>query len=179
MESALKRIARYESRGDGNLPAPKRELTALERRFVDLVAEYDGRKSISELVRMAGYSEKAASSAASKLLDPYRSPHIVAAIRQREAEIAAQVAVTRTRHLRELMRLRDAAAEAGNFAAAVTAEVKRGQAAEDPIYIDRREIRTGDIDSMTREQVEAELAKIRDAVIDVTPKEERDDSWLD
>ena len=74
------------------------------------------------------------------------------------------------------MRLRDAAAEAGNFAAAVTAEVKRGQAAEDPIYIDRREIRTGDIDSMTREQVEAELAKIKEAVIEIAPK---DDSWLD
>lgn len=176
MESALKRIARYESRGDGNLPAPKRELTRLEQKFVDLIAEYDGRKSMTEIARMAGYSESAARVAVPKLLDPYRSPHVVAAIREREAEIAAQVAVTRTRHLRELMRLRDAAAEAGNFSAAVNAEVKRGQAAEDPIYIDRREIRTGDIDSMTREQVEAELAKIKEAVIEIAPK---DDSWLD
>jgi len=175
-ESALKRIARYESQGDGQLPEPTRPLNRLEAKFVDLIAEYDGRKTMTDIARMAGYSESAAGAAARRLLNPYKSPHVVAAIRQREAEIAAQVAVTRTRHLRDLMRLRDQAADVGQFAAAINAEVKRGQAAEEPIYIDRREIRTGDIDSMTREQVEAELEKLRN-VIDVTP--EQDDGWLD
>lgn len=179
-ESALKRIAKYEAKGSGEVPEPKRGLNRLEAKFVDLVVEYDGQKTMTDLARMAGYSESAASSAAQRLLNPYRSPHVVAAIRQREAELMAQVAVTRTRHLRDLMRLRDQAAEVGQFSAAINAEVKRGQASEEPIYIDRREIRTGDIDSMSREQVEAELAKLRDA-IDVTPElsEEDDVGWLD
>lgn len=67
METALKRIARYESRGDGALPEPTRELSRLEQRFVDLVAEYDGRKSMVEIARMAGYSEKSAGHSVSKL----------------------------------------------------------------------------------------------------------------
>lgn len=188
--SAYVRIAQLERKGQerGLVPAKSAEapLTALEQRFVDLAVEYDGRKSLRAIAVMAGYTEASAPGVVRRLLDPFKAPNVVRELRAREAEAAAQVAVTRTRHLRDLMRLRDQAAEVGQFAAAVQAEYRRGQVSEEGLYVERQEIRVGGIDSMDMETVERELRALRAELgvaheeVDVTPRviEHEDDDWL-
>jgi len=60
-----------------------------------------------------------------------------------------------------LARLREKALGEKSYSAAVNAERLRGQAAG--LYIDRKEIRTGSIDSMSREEV---LSKLKEIGID-------------
>jgi hypothetical protein len=69
------------------------------------------------------------------------------------------------------------AIEAGAFAAAVNAEYRRGQALG-KIYIERKEIRHGTIDSMSKEEVERKLDELKrlygpapTAIIDATTGE--------
>ena len=57
-------------------------------------------------------------------------------------------------------RLRDAASTAGNFNAAVAAETRRGQIAG--LYVDKKEILTGTIDSMSKEDVEKRLQELKE-----------------
>ena len=65
------------------------------------------------------------------------------------------------RHVRKLAELRDQAADAGHWSAAITAEKFRGQA-EGNIYINKSEIRHGTIDSMSREEVVKALAELKE-----------------
>jgi len=58
------------------------------------------------------------------------------------------------------MMIRDRAIEAGAWAAAVQAEYRRGQAIG-TIYIDRKEIRHGSIDSMSKEEVQRKLDELK------------------
>jgi hypothetical protein len=67
---------------------------------------------------------------------------------------------TYERHMRDLQTIRDKALEAGAFAAAVQAEYRRGQALG-TIYIDRKEIRHGTIDSMSKEEVQRKLDELK------------------
>jgi hypothetical protein len=62
--------------------------------------------------------------------------------------------------MRDLQLIRDKALEAGAYGAAVQAEYRRGQALG-TIYVDRKEIRHGSIDSMSKEEVERKLAEIK------------------
>ena len=86
------------------------------------------------------------------------------------------------RHLRDLQDIRDAALQAGNYGAAVTAEYRRGQALG-TIYVDRKEIRHGTIDSMSVDEVRRKLEEIKamyggpppKQIIDVTPEDLEDD----
>lgn len=65
--------------------------------------------------------------------------------------------------------LRDQALDGGAFTAAISAEVKRGQAGG--LYVDRKEIMHGKIDQMTKEQVVSRLRELQEEhnvkVIDV------------
>jgi hypothetical protein len=70
-----------------------------------------------------------------------------------------------------MQRLRDASLAGGAYSAAVMAEKNRGLA--EGLYVSKSEIRTGSIDSMSREEVEKELDRIRsgyEKIIDVTPE---------
>jgi hypothetical protein len=78
--------------------------------------------------------------------------------------------------MRDLQLIRDKALEAGAFGAAVQAEYRRGQALG-TIYVERKEIRHGSIDSMSKEEVERKLAEIKrlyggtpQAILDVESK---------
>ena len=62
--------------------------------------------------------------------------------------------------MRDLQMIRDKALEAGAYAAAVQAEYRRGQALG-TIYVDRKEIRHGTIDSMSKEEVERKLNELK------------------
>ena len=70
----------------------------------------------------------------------------------------------------ELGRIKDAALKKGAWSAAVNAETNRGKAAG--LYIDRKIIKTGKLEDLTEEQLEAKMKQILDdysQIIDVTP----------
>jgi hypothetical protein len=65
--------------------------------------------------------------------------------------------------MREMARLRDLAAENNQFAAAINAEYRRGQAVG--LYVDRKEVVTGSLDKMSRPELEAKLKELREGLI--------------
>jgi hypothetical protein len=135
---------------------PKKLLTPAQWAFVQAyVDDADGKRTLAELAQKANISPRTAS----KWTDPVLSPHITAAIQEQRRIERERYGVTLDGHLRDLQRIRDAALDAGSFAAAVAAEHKRGLAVGN-IYIDRKEIRHGSIDSMSREEVEKRLAEL-------------------
>ena len=69
---------------------------------------------------------------------------------------------TQERSLSTLARIRDKASESGNWNAAVAAETRRGQIAG--LYVDKKEILTGTIDSMSRDEVEKKIAGLERTV---------------
>ena len=87
----------------------------------------------------------------------------------------AKYGVTYERHVRDLKDIRDDAVQNGAYSAAVQAEKARGMAQGD-IYVSRSEVRYGSIDSMSKDEVLAELKKLEesytDGLIDVTPEED-------
>ena len=71
-----------------------------------------------------------------------------------------------------LFRLREAALKKGSFSSAVNAEANRGKAAG--LYIDRKIIKTGKLEDMSEQELEAKMKQILDdysQIIDVTPNE--------
>ena len=86
--------------------------------------------------------------------------------------------VTYEGHVAELARLREAALKKGSFSSAVNAEANRGKAAG--LYIDRKIIKTGKLEDMSEQELEAKMKQILNdysQIINVTPeKSEPEDS---
>lgn len=148
-------------------------LTPQEWKFVEEFTAGDGHVTLKEAALRAGYGETWAKNRARELTDPDRNPHIVAAIQERRRELGERYGTTFERHMRDLQIIRDEALRAGAYGAAVQAEYRRGQALG-TIYIERKEIRHGTIDSMSREEVMRKLEEIKKLygggpVIDITP----------
>ena len=141
---------KYPIRNDG--------LTDKQRIFVKIYTENEGRLTPTECARQAGYKEDRANTTASELLNGKRFPKVVEAVVARRAEIEKTHEVKLNKHVQELARLREKALGEKSYSAAVNAERLRGQAAG--LYIDRKEIRTGSIDSMSREEVLKALGDI-------------------
>ena len=141
---------KYPIRNDG--------LTDKQRIFVQIDTEDEGRLTPIECARQAGYKEDRANTTASELLNGKRFPKVVEAVIARRAEIEKTHEVKLNKHVQELARLRERALGEKSYSAAVNAERLRGQAAG--LYIDRKEIRTGSIDSMSREEVLKALGDI-------------------
>ena len=141
---------KYPIRSDG--------LTDKQRIFVQIYTENEGRLTPTECARQAGYAEDRANTTASELLNGKRFPKVVEAVLARRAEIQKTHEVKLDKHVQELARLREKALNEKSYSAAVNAERLRGQAAG--LYIDRKEIRTGSIDSMSREEVLKALGDI-------------------
>jgi phage terminase small subunit len=137
-----------------------KSLNAKEWKFVQELVAGDGHVTMKEAAIRAGYNEKSASAMAWKLSNPEINPHVVSAIQAYRAELNSKYGTNYDRHMRDLQLIRDKALEAGAFGAAVQAEYRRGQALG-TIYVDRKEIRHGSIDSMSKEEVERKLAEIR------------------
>ena len=133
-------------------------LTDKQRVFVKIYSENEGRLTPTECARQAGYNEDSANVRASELLNGKRYPKVVEAIIQRRAEIEKTHEVKLNKHVQELARLREKSLSEKSYSAAVNAERLRGQAAG--LYIDRKEIRTGSIDSMSREDVLKQLKEL-------------------
>ena len=150
----------------GNVPSlktmkgKKRTVTPKHWKFITEYVSGDGRVTLKEAAIRAGYNPKSASVIAWQLTNPAINPHVVAAIQEYRAELASKYNTSYERHMRDLQLIRDKALEAGAYAAAVQAEYRRGQALGS-IYIDRKEIRHGTIDSMSKEEVQRKLEELK------------------
>ena len=152
---------------------PKR-LTEMQQRFAEFLVfgGSDGPMTQTEAAVAAGYSPKRASQEGSELCNPKLSPLVVKYIGQLKEERLKKHEVTYEGHVAELARLREAALKKGSFSSAVNAEANRGKAAG--LYIDRKIIKTGKLEDMSEQELEAKMKQILDdygQLIDVTPDE--------
>ena len=140
---------------------PKR-LTEMQQRFAEFLVfgGPDGPLSKSEAAEMAGYSPKRSRVEGSELTNPKLSPLVVQYIGKLHDERLQKHEVTYTKHIAELDRIKDKALKKGSFSSAVNAEVSRGKAAG--LYIDRKIIKTGKLEDMTEDQLEAKMKQILD-----------------
>ena len=150
---------------------PKR-LTEMQMRFAEFLVFGDetGPLTQTEAAVKAGYSPKRARQEGSELCNPKHSPLVVKYIGQLKEERIRKHEVTYEGHIAELARLREAALKKGSFSSAVNAEANRGKAAG--LYIDRKIIKTGKLEDMSEQELEAKMKQILDdysQIIDVTP----------
>ena len=140
---------------------PKR-LTEMQKRFAEFIVfgGPDGPVSQSEAAELAGYSKKRCRQEGSELTNPRYSPLVVKYIGELHDERLQQHEVTYSKHIAELDRIKQAALKKGSFSSAVNAEVSRGKAAG--LYIDRKIIKTGKLEDLTEEQLEAKMKQILD-----------------
>ena len=150
---------------------PKR-LTEMQQRFAEFLVfgGPDGPMTQTEAAIAAGYSPKRARVEGSELTNPKHSPLVVKYIGQLREERIRKHEVTYEGHVAELARLREAALKKGSFSSAVNAEANRGKAAG--LYIDRKIIKTGKLEDLSEQELEAKMKQILDdysQIIDVTP----------
>ena len=137
-----------------------RTVNAKEWKFITELVSGDGRVTMKEAAIRAGYKPSSASVMAWKLTNPEINPHVVAAIQAYRAELNSKYNTSYERHMRDLQIIRDKALENGAYAAAVQAEYRRGQALGS-IYVDRKEIRHGTTDSISKEEVQKKLDELK------------------
>ena len=130
----------------------------MQKRFAEYMVFNEGRTSGADAAIAAGYSEKRARVEASELQNPRLSPLVVQYIGALREEKLKKFEVTYDRHVAELGKIREAALKKGAFSAATNAEKNRGMAAG--LYIDRKIIKTGKLEEMSEEQLEAKMKKI-------------------
>ncbi len=150
---------------------PKR-LTEMQMKFAEFLVfgGPEGPMTQTEAALAAGYSPKRARQEGSELTNPRQSPLVVKYIGQLKEERLKKHEVTYEGHVAELARLREAALKKGSFSSAVNAEANRGKAAG--LYIDRKIIKTGKLEDMSEQELEAKLKQIEDdyaQMINVTP----------
>ena len=150
---------------------PKR-LTEMQQRFAEFLVfgGPDGPMTQTEAAIAAGYSPKRARQEGSELCNPKQSPLVVKYIGQLKEERIRKHEVTYEGHVAELARLREAALKKGSFSSAVNAEANRGKAAG--LYIDRKIIKTGKLEDLSEQELEAKMKQIIDdygQLINVTP----------
>jgi len=140
---------------------PKR-LTEMQKRFAEylIFGGPDGPVSKSEAAELAGYSPKRSRVEGSELTNPRLSPLVVQYIGKLQDERLQKHEVSYAKHIAELDRIKQAALKKGSFSSAVNAEVSRGKAAG--LYIDRKIIKTGKLEELTEEQLEAKMKQILD-----------------
>ena len=153
---------------------PKR-LTEMQMKFAEFLVfgDENGPLTQTEAALRAGYSPKRARIEASELTNPKQCPLVVKYIAELKEERIKKHEVTYEGHIAELGRLREAALKKGSFSSAVNAEANRGKAAG--LYIDRKIIKTGKLEDMSEQELEANMKQILNdysQIIDVTPTSE-------
>ena len=153
---------------------PKR-LTEMQQRFAEFLVfgGPEGPMTQSEAAIAAGYSPARARVEGSELNNPRLSPLVTKYIGELKEERLKKHEVTYEGHVAELARLREAALKKGSFSSAVNAEANRGKAAG--LYIDRKIIKTGKLEDLSEQELEAKMKQILDdygQLINVTPPNE-------
>ena len=131
----------------------------------------DGPVTKTEAAILAGYSKDRARQEGSELTNPKHSPLVVQYIGNLKEERLKKFEVTYDGHIAELGKIRERALKKGAWSAAVNAETNRGKAAG--LYIDRKIIKTGKIEDLSEQELEAKMKQILDdysQIIDVTPE---------
>jgi len=151
---------------------PKR-LTEMQMRFAEhlVYGGPDGPVTKTEAAILAGYSKDRARREGSELTNPKHSPLVVQYIGNLKEDKLKKYEVTYDGHVAELGKIRERASKKGAWSAAVNAETNRGKAAG--LYIDRKIIKTGKIEDLSEQELEAKMKQILDdysQIIDVTPE---------
>ena len=159
---------------------PKR-LTEMQMKFAEcyVFGDENGPMTKTEAAIKAGYSPKRARQEGSELTNPKLSPLVVKYMGELREERLRKHEVTYEGHIAELARLREAALKKGSFSSAVNAEANRGKAAG--LYIDRKIIKTGKLEDLTEQELEAKMKQILDdygQLINVTPTSTASESSL-
>lgn len=136
--------------------AKKQQLTAKQEKFAQLFVHHDLTKK--ECALRAGY--KSPGSTASILLHQPEYKHVQDRIAELTEAKQLKYGITFEKVSRDLQMIRDAALEDGAYGPAVQAEMGRAKLAG--LMIDKKEIKTGKIDQMDREEVEARLRSLLD-----------------
>ena len=132
----------------------------MQKRFAEYLVFNEGRTTGADAAIAAGYSEKRARVEASELQNPKLSPLVVQYIGALREENLKKYEVSYDKHVAELGKIREAALKKGAFSAATNAEKNRGMAAG--LYIDRKIIKTGKLEELSEEELEAKMKKILD-----------------
>jgi len=156
-----------------------KQLSEQQKKFAELLVYNEGRKTPTECAQEAGYAKGSCHVTASRLRNPNQFPLVVKYIGELRTEIQKKHEVSFERHITELGRIRQEALAKGAFSAATNAEIARGKAAG--LYIEQKIIRTGKLEDMSIEDLEAKMRKIYQenevlikgdyTVLDDTPKE--------
>ena len=154
-------------------PVDGEGLTSKQKLFVDIFTKNEGRLTPTECARQAGYKTDRANVTSSELMNVKKYPRVALAINKRRQELEKTHQVNLSKHVQELARIRDAAYTNESYSAAVNAEKMRGQAAG--LYVERKEIRHGSIDDMSREEV---LSKLEELGLDGKFKKEGNQTVL-
>ena len=131
------------------------ELNTRQKKFV---REYMKGQTATDAAMRAGYTKNrnAAKRQGSVLLN--HNPMIRNYMIELQLANAERERVTTESHLGSLYDLRNAASEAGNHSAAVTAEVSRGKVAG--LYIDRREVLTAQVHGLSKDALIERLGSL-------------------
>ena len=132
----------------------------MQKRFAEYLVFNEGRTTGSEAAVAAGYSKIRCRQEASELQNPKLSPLVVQYIGKLREEKLKKFEVTYDKHVAELGKIREEAWKKGAFCAATNAEKNRGMAAG--LYIDRKIIKTGKLEDLSEEELEAKMKKILD-----------------
>ena len=137
-----------------------KQLSEQQKKFAELLVYNEGRKTPTECALEAGYAEGSAHVRASELRNANKYPLVVKYIGELREEIQKKYEVTFEKHITELGRIRQEALSKGAFSAATNTEVARGKAAG--LYIEQKIIRTGKLEDMSIEELEAKMKRIYD-----------------
>ena len=138
---------------------PKR-LTTMQLKFAAYLVFNEGRTTGAEAAIAAGYNKDRARIEASELQNPTRSPLVVQYIGQLREANRQKYEVSYEKHGAKPGKIREAALKKNAFSAATNAEKNRGMAAG--LYIDRKIIKTGKLEELSEEELEAKMKKILD-----------------
>ena len=93
-------------------------------------------------------------------MNPRLSPLVAQYLGKLKEERLKKFEVSYENHVAELARIKEMALKKGSFSSAVNAETNRGKAAG--LYIDRKIIKTGKLEDMSEEELEAKMKQILD-----------------
>jgi len=141
-------------------------LTRKQELFVKELVSKDGQATMRECATEAGYAPGSAHTRAYELTNPHLYPNVCAKIQQYRQELDEKYGINYKRHLKDLQVIRNEALQNGAYSAAVQAEKARGQTGG--LYISKSEVRTGSIDSMSKEDVLRALEEIRNPYATIT-----------
>ena len=137
------------------------DLTAKQRKFVDVLVANWGSMTKADACIEAGYMTKDGSKpyeTASKLTNPELNPHVVRYLEKRLSQELNKYEKDKLKTYKVFERLRNKAEEKNQLASAINAEFRAGQMAG--FFVDKKEINHIGLEGMNREQLEKRLSEL-------------------